>query len=276
MSFLTKNFSPIGSSARRGVSPAQWSYQSSTDNKAAVLTLDYFSEIAADLNVGDFINLSISDGNFIATVKTVSLSPTGNSVALNAEVILPGDAGGWNLFAAEEITESTANFTVLNLTKNHYRIKLFGVIPVTDDQALYLRVSNDNGSLFNATNYQFKVFGSGMAGTTNSENAGVANEIRMIGDDNDEGVGNGGTAAFEYGATGYIDIRDCANADFPASVSGVLNYMANTREGFGADFWGISASTANAVGVLGIDAVRIFFASGNIAVGRFEVWETTS
>ncbi len=89
MSFLDKNFSPIGGQAKAGNSPAQWSYSSSTDNLAAILASDYFNEIATRVQAGDFINIIGTDGSAIATILTVIVTPAIKSVELDPDVILP-------------------------------------------------------------------------------------------------------------------------------------------------------------------------------------------
>ena len=90
MAFIQKNFSTIGGQARSDVAPAHWSYQSATDALAVVQASDYFNAVATQLQAGDFINLVLTDGKFIATVESVAVSPTERIVVIDTDVIGSG------------------------------------------------------------------------------------------------------------------------------------------------------------------------------------------
>lgn len=48
------------------------SYRTSTDNKAAVIASGYFNDISKQLQAGDFIMVSASDGDVVASVAAVT------------------------------------------------------------------------------------------------------------------------------------------------------------------------------------------------------------
>jgi len=77
MSFEINNFSPVGGQARKGNSPAEWSYSSLIDDLATVLAPGYFDEIGTQVSPGDFINVSLLAGKAIITVLSTTLSPPG-------------------------------------------------------------------------------------------------------------------------------------------------------------------------------------------------------
>jgi hypothetical protein len=56
-------------------SPAQYTYQSATDNKAAIAAADYFASKAIELCVGDSIYFHASDGPGLVYVSAVTQSP---------------------------------------------------------------------------------------------------------------------------------------------------------------------------------------------------------
>lgn len=94
MSFLRKNFGPIGGQARKGIggAPALWSYKTD-DAHAAVDAAGYFNEIRALLSVGDLI--------YVAVVTNLNASNEALSTA------------GWHVMkdktsAAVDVTDVTA------------------------------------------------------------------------------------------------------------------------------------------------------------------------
>ncbi len=77
MSFISKNFTPVGGQGRAGNSPAHWSYKSVTDNLADIQVPGYFDEIGTQVSPDDFINVSLADSKVIITVASVTLNPPG-------------------------------------------------------------------------------------------------------------------------------------------------------------------------------------------------------
>ena len=77
MSFQIKNFSPLGGNSRSGLNeqgfnaPMGWSYQSTVDDLAAILTVDYFKEVSNIVAAGQFIYVDLLDGKFIVTILFV-------------------------------------------------------------------------------------------------------------------------------------------------------------------------------------------------------------
>lgn len=111
MSFDIDNFSPIGGQARKGVSPAQWSYTSLSDDLATVLAPDYFDEIGTQVSPGDFINVSLLDGKSIITVANTTLFPPG--VVIDSDTIGSEHA----TFSVDFFTGTTKNIVLADNLK---------------------------------------------------------------------------------------------------------------------------------------------------------------
>lgn len=77
MAFKDNNATPIGGNARAGENlqgknaPMGWAYLSETDSLDDVETVGYFDTFTPHLVAGQFIYVSLSDGKFIVTIKTV-------------------------------------------------------------------------------------------------------------------------------------------------------------------------------------------------------------
>lgn len=77
MAFNGDNMSPLGGNSRSGQNlqgrnaPMGWSYQSGTDDIAAILATGYFDTFNKLLAAGHYIYASLSDGKFIVTVSSV-------------------------------------------------------------------------------------------------------------------------------------------------------------------------------------------------------------
>jgi len=106
MSFEIDNFSSIGGQARRGNSPAEWSYSSLIDDLAAILAPGYFDEVGTQVSPGDFISVFLTDGKAIITVDSITLSPPG--VVMDPEVI----GAGADSFPVVEFTGTAKNLVV--------------------------------------------------------------------------------------------------------------------------------------------------------------------
>jgi len=111
MSFEIDNFSPIGGQARRGNSPAEWSYASLIDDLATVLAPGYFDEVGTQVSPGDFINVSLLVGKAIITVLSTTLKPPG--VVIDSDTI----GGGQATFPVEIFTGTTKNLVVADNLK---------------------------------------------------------------------------------------------------------------------------------------------------------------
>ncbi len=111
MSFEIDNFTPVGGQARKGNSPAEWSYSSLTDDLATVLAPGYFDEVGIQVSAGDFINVSLLAGKAIITVLSTTLAPPG--VVIDSGTIGEEHA----TFAVENFTGTTKNLVVADNLK---------------------------------------------------------------------------------------------------------------------------------------------------------------
>lgn len=131
MSFLIKNFSPVGGQASRGSAPSEWSYVSLVDSIPIVVnTVGYFNEIAFLLKVGDFINVQLVDGHAIIRVDTIVLSPNADIVGIDKEnVIQPKPItphASVLIFSA--ISQGTASTTLFLLPGGQNRAAVDGTV----------------------------------------------------------------------------------------------------------------------------------------------------
>jgi len=169
MAFLIANFSSIGGQARSGNAPAHWSYESATDSLAVVQASGYFDELAADLNAGDFIMLSLTDGKFLITVASVTVAPGVRLVVIDSSsfstelggalvfrttnrIITSGESYiiEWNgeIYDDKNIHDNSTENTKLIMPAGVSRARFFGSIVMTYeiDGVRKLDITVDQGS----------------------------------------------------------------------------------------------------------------------------------
>jgi len=94
MAFRGENMVDLGGNSRAGTNaqnrnaPMGWAYQSTTDDLAAIKTTGYFDTFNLQLEAGQFIYASLTDGKFIVTVASVDT--TLKQVTIDGKVITPG------------------------------------------------------------------------------------------------------------------------------------------------------------------------------------------
>ena len=173
------------------------------------------------------------------------------------------------------VISNAADVQILNLTQRNYRLELFGFIPASDDVRLTAQASINNGSSYVASKYQWETRVFAMSsGSTNNENEGSSSEIAFMGGVPGETVGNGGVAAFEYGVSGQINLKNTSQSTFPLSLTFELTYQDNTSRGWFAHGGGMSADDSQTIGTLNVNAFKLRFSVGNIVSGTIEVWES--
>jgi len=85
MAFEIKNFTTVGGQARKGNSPAIWSYKSTTDGIITILADDYFDLIGTRVSPGDFIYANVNGESIILNVSSITFNPT--QVVIDQNVI---------------------------------------------------------------------------------------------------------------------------------------------------------------------------------------------
>lgn len=158
------------------------------------------------------------------------------------------------------ITSATAAAALtvgIDDTFQTYEIDIVGIKPATDNANLLMQWSNNGGSSYTATNYYSlrTIQKNGAVTPTGSENAAAASIALAV------GLGN---ASGENGALRIVFHR------FPAGSSGDRAFL--TWSGAFLDNGGVLTSVTGAAygtdGFVGINALRIFFNSGDISRGR--------
>ncbi len=155
---------------------------------------------------------------------------------------------------------ATVDFTTgIDSTYDEYEIHLINVVPATDGAALWLRVSTDGGSTFDAGASDYGTVT--MNATTSAVSAGgtVTTSISMIG----AVISNTASAG---GVSGVIKIFAPADSVHTHALYSVMaaddaSGSLQVRTGAG------SRLTTTAV-----NAVRILFSTGNVAAGKLKLY----
>lgn len=171
--------------------------------------------------------------------------------------------GAWSKISKTTVSSAVSSVDITNIgtAGDYYVIKMFNVQPDTDLANFALRVSQDGGSTFDSGgNYDLGMATVG-GGTTNHQNINSASEYRLTG----EGVGSAATE--NLAAT--IELFRPAQSSVHQMIRTYASYMDDFGNGqfalTGGD-WETAAS---------VDAVRLFFESGNIAAGSFSLYSIT-
>lgn len=159
-------------------------------------------------------------------------------------------------------SSSEITFTGLSSTYNTYMISMQGVVPGTDNVALYFQTSTDNGSTYDsgASDYQwnYNVWSSGVG---DNEGDTSDSKIAIAGQSSGEELG---TAAGET-LSGTIFIFNPSATTYTKFIS-TGNYHDDTTSISGYTGGGFRESAAD------VDAVRLYMSSGNIASGTFKLY----
>lgn len=175
-------------------------------------------------------------------------------------------SGAWTAISSATASSSaTIDFTGLSSTYHTYVLIFDSLIPQTDDTAIHLRTSTDNGSSYDSSASDY-AYAQGLIYNTTGSNAGSTGAAQIaltqsgaaLGIDVTDGVGH---------AEGQIWIHKPSNAKY-CSVSWRITYIQ-------------AATPNNAVTVHGhgfrktaadVDAFRLLMSSGNITSGNFKLY----
>ena len=210
-----------------------------------------------------------TDGNIIT--YDASGDPAFAVTGTSGQVLTSGGAGVAPTFATASggawtyISTATASASAsvvftsgLDSTYDQYVIVFTSVVPASDSQNFMFKVSDDAGSTYEATNYDFfLVKGHSGNGTIETEAGPGATAVKLH-----AFVGN----ASGEGCSGLIHINNPSNSSlftmFHWKGVGTDN-TPETRMGDGVGSW--NTTTA-------VDAVQFAFASGNITSGTFRLY----
>ena len=179
-----------------------------------------------------------------------------------------GGGGAWS-FVSSTTASSSATIDFTDLSGAVYMLALDQVDPATSGARLYLRASDDNGTTFEALNYMYN--GQGVSGSTEIiDNDQSATEIDL----NLDTVGVT-SAVGTYGLSGFIHLRVLGVTGSPMTIDATVVY----QNGFGdlVTLWvgGMTSDDGNAGATTNVDAVRLYFSTGNISTGTVRLYKLT-
>ena len=218
---------------------------------------------------------SVICGGTVATGAHQSVASVGTAAQVltsNGAGALPTfqDAGGgggggvWE-FVSTATASNDATIEFNNLTAASYKVVILNMVPDTGTE-LQIRMSDDNGSTFETTNYQYTWYSHVLSvfGNNNSLNAAFFLTT--------EGIATG---AGQFGLNGEVNFWSINTVSEPAFLSWCLNYQNSISTGGQAKFTcgeGITARPSDAGNFTDIDAIQFFMSSGNIGSGIFHLY----
>lgn len=179
------------------------------------------------------------------------------------------DAGGgaWT-YISSATASSSASITFTGLSSSYfaYAIYMSDVVPATDNVELWMRLSDDGGSTYEADtgDYQWQMSGSQGAGSQIQD--GSTSDTKMVLTGNTSAVILG--TGTEEQLSGRVVIYDPSTSQ-PTKITGELYWKNSGAQSTVATCGGIFAGTAAA------DAVQLLMSSGNIASGNFKLYGLT-
>lgn len=212
------------------------------------MTVRAMLELLRDLQVNGIDWGSLGKFTTVEVTTSTSSSPVANT--------LYAGSGRWVKFD-EKTASSSATLDFTSNIDSRFRALHFtleGILPATDAQDLWVRVSEDGGSTFKAggADYAYSMALASQASLGNSPSGGAA-QIK-IGHSLSNGAGKGGEGHWELGQPGGTTLHK--------RISG---WFSGEDSGPGFSYWfgvGTYKGTVNA-----INGIRFMFASGNIASG---------
>ena len=153
-----------------------------------------------------------------------------------------------------------------------YILEFYKVRPVTDDQTLFIRCSNDGGATFDSgNNYHWSALIQGSGFVAIADGVQDADKIILGGDAATTGMSDLET---EAGGAGELWMFAPLDKTVKTNMMYTIVFGANSGTGGstqakGAGAFGSSAGSPNASRV---DAFSLQMESGNIATGIFNLW----
>jgi hypothetical protein len=181
-----------------------------------------------------------------------------------------GSGSGETLIAETIVTVAAATVdfdTVFTDSYERYRIEIIGVLPVTGDEHLNMRVRS--GGSYQATLYEYRTDAqSAGTGSSDVKNSASAAEATVLGSD---GANFGLNDAAAGG--GYLDLIVAQ----PSNVSKYVQWWGrghfqNEPSGGGLERAVINKAWGEWKSAAAVTGIQFFFDTGNVAGGIFRVW----
>ncbi len=187
-----------------------------------------------------------SGANYAEIALGSGLTMTGTTLSA------AGGGGGWTLLDTKTASSSPSLAFTSDITStyNNYVFVLENVLPATDNQVLQFQYSTDNGSTYNTNNY-YHAFGYVTGAAFSSNGTGPASQGVLT-----LSVGN----AFE-GVDGQLWLTNPLAGTPRLTNSYDLTFSTST-------FYCRNFGTVTWVDSTPVNAMKFFYASGNIASGK--------
>jgi hypothetical protein len=221
-------------------------------NSNAAISLSGLAEVYITLRAEDVVT-SAADKTAISNVSGSTGAPSANNLAtIGSSLVLLG--------SQTASASATLDFTSgLTSTYDLYEFDLVTLLPVTDGVSLQLLVSNDGGSTWNSTNYDY-AFNSIVPTPTNTPTGATAASSLVM---TPATVSN---VLQRCGVNGFV--RSYApSLNIRPAFSFKNDYYSNTAVFTDNTGGGIYTGAATA-----INGVRFKFSSGNIASGSIYMY----
>ena len=234
--------------------------------KAPLTSSDVADGIISNAKLAqDIISAETALGAEPADTDELLVSDAGTLKRMDYSHIKGG--GGLVHILTTNITSGTAsvefkhgtNGVVLDSTYNAYFFILSDVHPATDGQPLEMTVSNDTGSSYLSSNYDYAHKGNTHGGTEMSH----YNDGDSCFDLNSNNVGN----AADESISVQLYLHKPSGTDGHKLISGTSTVIGNDNVVTGQVFGGCNSTNTSA-----IDAVKFNFGSGNIDRGNFSMF----
>ena len=158
---------------------------------------------------------------------------------------------------------ATLDFTGLSSDYAYYEFIFSNILPATDDQTLRMRTSTDNGSTYDAGASDYCSAHIGRTGATTIASSGANTTTLAL-----TATSGGGLDVSNVtgeGVGGFVRLYDTSAANW-GKVTASLTFVNGNGSPVVTQTSGHRRAAAN------IDAVRFYFASGNIASGTIYVY----
>lgn len=166
----------------------------------------------------------------------------------------------WEFIASATLSSDADKAVALTpATYARYRIQIRDYVPGTDNTNLYVTVSDDNGSTYEAGS-GYNVKGTSASGSMNRINDTTTAQFCL----HDDNVGIGSTAGEFY--DGEFELRP-GSASTPAIIHGKAYYLDSSAGIHAVTFSGHNTDTAAEV-----THIKFTASSGNLGSGTITVW----
>lgn len=162
---------------------------------------------------------------------------------------------------------ASVSFNNLDTTYDSYEIRFQNVLPVTNADRFWIRLSADNGSTFISSASYFQNFIQNSAGTVSGNPDDGATKIVPAAIDV---LNTSGTAA-ATGVSGIVRIHLPGTTRYQKIEAELTYVQSGTRQAYAVGAGNVDAGSGNTV-----TAIQFLFSTGNVLSGEFQVFGVRS